>query len=93
MSGTSLTLPRGSQESAVIKTRDDLLEVNMDLLERKAVRRIDYTVLPIITIFYLLCFLVSAPASLNSILALNVSSRIEQISVTKILYRRSEGGV
>ena len=65
MSGTSLELPPGSQESAITKRGDgrgdDLLEVNMDLLERKAVRRIDYTVLPIITIFYLLCFLVSTP--------------------------------
>jgi len=63
MSGTSLSLPPGSQESAITKRGkgkgDGLLEVNVDL-ERKAVRRIDYTVLPIITIFYLLAFLVSA---------------------------------
>jgi len=41
-----------------------MLEVNVDL-ERKAVRRIDYTVLPIITIFYLLAFLVSAHSILQ----------------------------
>ena len=59
MSGTSLALPPGSQESAITKRSDDF-EVNVDL-ESKAVRRVDYTVLPIITMFYLLAFLVSAP--------------------------------
>jgi hypothetical protein len=62
MPEASLALPLGSQESTRTKRRDDLLDVNMDLdLERKAVRRIDYTVLPIVTMFYLLSFLVSAP--------------------------------
>jgi len=68
MSGTSLSLPPGSQESAITKRGegrgDGLLEVNVDL-ERKAVRRIDSTVLPIITIFYLLAFLVSAHSILQ----------------------------
>jgi hypothetical protein len=60
MSRTSLSLPPGSRESAITKRSDDPLEVNVDL-ERKAVRRIDHTVLPIITMFYLLSYLVSAP--------------------------------
>jgi len=60
MSGTSLSIPPGSRESAITKNSDDLLEVNVDL-EREAVRRIDYTVLPTVTMFYLLSYLVSAP--------------------------------
>jgi hypothetical protein len=30
-------------------------------LERRAVRKLDYTILPVMTMFYLLSFLVSAP--------------------------------
>ena len=60
MSGSPLTLSPGHQDSTVTKWRQDLHAVDKDL-ERKAVRRIDFTILPVITIFYLLSFLVSAP--------------------------------
>ncbi|KIM38325.1 hypothetical protein M413DRAFT_30171 [Hebeloma cylindrosporum] len=56
MSRTLLTTSPGSQGSMGTKRPHALLQVNKDL-EEKAVRRIDYTVLPIITMFYLLSFL------------------------------------
>jgi len=51
--------PSRSQESAPTTRHIYVPEVNEDL-ERKAVRRIDYTILPVLSIFYLLSFLVSA---------------------------------
>jgi len=56
MLGSPLTLSPGRQDSTVTESSH---VVNKDL-ERKAVRRIDWAILPVITIFYLLAFLVSA---------------------------------
>lgn len=53
--GHSSSPPLGLQEFEVEKNR-----LSVEDLERKAVRRIDYNVLPIISMFYLLSFLVSA---------------------------------
>ena len=52
--------PAGSQESGPTTKNMCVPEVNEDL-ERQAVRRIDCTILPVLSIFYLLAFLVSAP--------------------------------
>ena len=51
--------PPPSQERGLTKGDHGIREVDEDL-ERKVVRRIDYTILPILSVFYLLSFLVSA---------------------------------
>jgi len=66
----SFSQPLGFQELGVMKRHHGTPEINEDL-ERKAVRRIDYTVLPVICMFYLLSFLVRTSA-LCSILRLSV---------------------
>jgi len=58
--GFSSPPPSGSQESGLTTRHICVPEVNEDL-ERNAVRRMDCTVLPVLSIFYLLTFLVSAP--------------------------------
>jgi len=58
--GLSPPPPSRSQESGPTTRHIYVPEVNEDL-ERKAVRRIDYTILPVLSIFYLLSFLVSTP--------------------------------
>ena len=49
--------PLGSQEFGLSKEPHDIPEVAEDF-ERKAVRRIDYSVLPVMSMFYLLSSLV-----------------------------------
>jgi hypothetical protein len=49
--------PLESQEFGLAKGPHDIPEVIEDF-EKKAVRRIDYTVLPVMSMFYLLSFLV-----------------------------------
>jgi len=48
------------QESELAKRRHSIED-----LERKAVRKIDYHILPVMSMFYLLSFLVSAPSHGN----------------------------
>ena len=63
--GLSATPPAGSQEFGPTTNSFCVSEVNEDL-ERKAVRRIDCTVLPALSMFYLLSFLVSVLGDLST---------------------------
>jgi hypothetical protein len=62
------------QESGVAKKCHSLED-----LERKAVRRMDYNILPVMSMFYLLSFLVSARGNPFNFGVEVISSRIEQI--------------
>jgi hypothetical protein len=53
----SFSQPLGFQELGVVKGHHGIPEINEDL-EKEAVRMIDYTALPVISMFYLLSFLV-----------------------------------
>ena len=86
--------PLGSQEFGLTKEphAQSIHEVDEDLA-RKAVRRIDYTVLPVMSMFYLLSFLVSISGSLLTQFCSKMdtgSSRIEQISVYLMPRRRGQ---
>ena len=77
--------PLGSQEFGLTKEphAQSIHEVDEDLA-KKAVRRMDYTVLPVMSMFYLLSFLVSTSGSLLTQFCSKMntgSSRIELISV------------
>jgi len=62
----SFSQPLGFQELGVVKGHHGIREINEDL-EKEAVRRIDYTALPVISMFYLLSFLVrTSGARINS---------------------------
>jgi len=80
--GHSSSLPPIPQEFEVEKKRRSVED-----LERKAVRRIDYNVLPVISMFYLLSFLVSAHRNPFNFGVVLISSRIEQISVNLLSQR------
>ncbi|KIM38324.1 hypothetical protein M413DRAFT_30170 [Hebeloma cylindrosporum] len=54
--GHSSSPPLGSQEFGLTKGSDGISGIDEDL-EKKAVRRVDYTVLPVMSMFYLLSFL------------------------------------
>jgi hypothetical protein len=77
--------PSESPHSVVAKECDDVPGVYEDL-ERKAVRRIDYNILPVVSMFMLLSQLVSAHGNPFDFEVKPISFRIEQISVNLLLH-------
>ena len=84
----SLSPPAGSQESVVTDFRYVVRDVSSEErgdLERKALRRMDYTLLPFLTVLFLLAFLVSEHSdSFYFDVKLNMyssPSRIEPVAV------------